>query len=173
MRKGVWPIAVMLGLVAASGVALGHAVINEGTAVAGRFTFLTLRITHGCGSSSTTEVRMRVPQGVTRVSPRFTAHWTIEKRMRPAALERRDEAGELVGEDVDEVIWRGGPLPDGYYGEFQVRAMMPDEPGRTLWFPTVQICERGRIEWIQVAADGQNPYDLEEPSPFIRLVAGP
>ncbi len=172
MTKGVRLIASILGLVIVSGAALGHAVINEGTAVAGRFTFLTLRVTHGCGKASTTEVRMKVPQGVTRVSPRFMEHWIIEKRMRPAALERRDEAGELVREVVDEVIWRGGPLPDGYYGEFQVRAMMPDEPGRTLWFPTVQICEEGRIEWIQVPAEGQNPYDLEEPSPFIRLVEG-
>ena len=63
-------------------------------------------------------------------------------------------------------------LPDGYYGEFQVRAMMPDEPGTTLWFPTVQVCEEGSIEWVQLPDEGQNPYELDEPSPFLRLVGG-
>ena len=113
---------------------------------------------------------MKIPEGVTRVSPRYLERWTIEKTMRPAPAGLRDEAGEPVTEVIDEIVWRGGPLPDGYYGEFQVRAMMPDAPGSVLWFPTVQVCAEGRIAWAGIPAEGQNPYELEEPSPFLKLV---
>jgi len=151
-----------------------HAVINEGTAEAGAFAFITLRITHGCGTSPTTQIRMKIPEGVLRVSPKFMAHWSVEKRMKTLDTPYRDEAGNLVNETVDEIVWSGGSLPDGYYGEFQVRALMPDEQGRMLWFKTIQTCEVGAIRWIEVPArEGQSPYDFKEPSPFIRLVEKP
>ena len=154
--------------------AQSHAVINEGTAEAGSFSFITLRITHGCGDSPTTQIRMRIPDGVIRVSPRYTENWTVEKRMKILDTPYRDEAGNLVSETVDEIVWSGGSLPDGYYGEFQVRALMPDEPGRMLWFKTIQDCEGGTIRWIEVPTkEGQGPYEFKEPSPFIRLVEKP
>lgn len=39
----------------------------------------------------------------------------------------RDEAGFLVTETVDEIDWSGGLLPDGNYGDFEVRALNGDE----------------------------------------------
>ena len=151
-----------------------HAVINEGTAAAGSFSFITLRITHGCGASPSTQSRMKIPNGVIRVSPKFMENWTVEKRMKTLDPPYRDEAGNLVTETVDEIVWSGGSLPDGYYGEFQVRASMPDEPGRMLWFKTIQNCEEGTIRWIEVPSkEGQSPYEFKEPSPFIRLVEKP
>lgn len=151
-----------------------HAVINEGTAEAGTFSFITLRITHGCGSSPTTQVRMKIPDGVIRVSPKYLENWSVETRLKTLDTPYRDEAGNLVTETVDEIVWSGGSLPDGYYGEFQVRALMPNEPGRVLWFKTIQNCEEGTIRWIEVPTkEGQSPYELKEPSPFIRLVEKP
>ena len=151
-----------------------HAVINEGTADAGAFSFITLRITHGCGTSPSTRIRMKIPDGVIRVSPRYMENWTVEKRMKTLETPYRDEAGNLVTETVDEIVWSGGSLPDGYYGEYQVRALMPDEPGRVLWFKTIQDCEEGTIRWIEVPTrEGQSPYEFKEPSPFIRLVEKP
>ena len=60
-------------------------------------------------------------------------------------------------------------LAGGMYGEFQVRAMMPDTPGETLRFDTRQICEEGEVSWSQSPAEGQNPYELAEPAPFIKI----
>lgn len=164
-------LATTLGalMALASGTVSGHAVINEGTAVAGSFTFVTLRITHGCGESATREVRVTIPEGVTRVSSRFEEHWSFAKQVR-----KLDEpimaGGEAVTEVVEHVVWSGGTLPDGYYGEFQLRAMMPNEPGRVLWFKTVQVCDDGELRWDMIPAQGQNPYALEMPSPFLKLV---
>ena len=167
MRVGVVAASVLL-----VGTAYSHAVINETKAIAGSFSFITLRITHGCGTSPTNEIRMKIPDGVSRVSPRFESGWAIEKRMKTLDTPRQDEAGNPVTETVDEVVWSGGSLPDGLYGEFQIRAMMPDEPGRTLRFKTVQVCNEGRISWSEVPTrEGQSPYEFESPSPFIKLVA--
>ena len=164
----------VLGLFIVAQQARSHAVINEGEAVAGSFSFITLRITHGCGTSPTTQVRMKIPDGVLRVSPRYEESWNVEKRMKTLSTPYKDEAGNLVTETVDEIVWSGGSLPDGSYGEFQVRALMPDEPGRTLWFKTIQNCEEGTIRWIEVPTrEGQSPYEFKEPSPFIRLTETP
>jgi len=166
-------LAIPLLLIAAQ-EARSHAVINEGTAVAGSFSFITLRITHGCDTSPTNQIRMKIPDGVTRVSPRFMENWTVEKRMKTLDTPYKDEAGNLVTETVDEIVWSGGSLPDGYYGEFQVRAMMPDVPGEMLWFKTIQRCQEGTIRWIEVPTrEGQSPYEFKEPSPFIRIVEKP
>ena len=167
-------VALALLALLAEQQAQAHAVINEGTAEAGTFSFITLRITHGCGSSPTTQVRMKIPDGVIRVSSRYLENWSVEKRMKTLDTPYRDEAGNLVTETVDEIVWSGGSLPDGFYGEFQVRALMPDEAGRVLWFKTIQNCEEGTIRWIEVPTkEGQSPYELKEPSPFIRLVEKP
>ena len=166
-------LAISLLLTAAP-EARAHAVINEGTAVAGSFSFITLRITHGCGTSPTNQIRMKIPDGVIRVSPRFKENWTVEKRMKTLGTPYEDEMGNLVTETVDEIVWSGGSLPDGYYGEFQVRALMPDSPGETLWFKTIQNCQEGTIRWIEVPTrEGQSPYEFKEPSPFIRIVEKP
>lgn len=167
-------IVLALTILLAMQQASAHAVINEGSAEAGSFSFITLRITHGCGSSPTTQIRMKIPDGVIRVSPKYMEHWSVEKRMKTLDEPYRDEAGNLVTETVDEIVWSGGSLPDGYYGEFEVRALMPDEPGRVLWFKTIQDCEEGTIPWIEVPTrEGQNPYEFKEPSPFLRLVEKP
>ena len=152
----------------------GHAVIDEGAAVAGSFSFISLRVTHGCAASPTQEIRMKIPAGVTRVSPEYRTGWSIEKKMRKLETPYENEAGHLVSEMIDEIVWSGGSLPDGYYGVFQIRALIPDTPGVTLWFKTIQNCAEGTIRWIEVpASEDQNPYELKEPSPYLRVTEKP
>ncbi len=150
-----------------------HAVIDEAQAYAGEFSFVTIRITHTCGDSPTNEVRVKIPDGVVRVSPRWMPGWSAEKHMRKLAEPYENEVGQLVTETVDEIIWRGGPLPAGYYLGFQIRALMPRTPGVTLWFKTIQRCDGDSIRWIEVPTPGQSPWELETPAPFIELVARP
>jgi uncharacterized protein YcnI len=165
--RALW--LIFIGLVW-TGVATGHAVINESEAYAGEFSFITLRITHGCDAEPSKEIRVKIPEGVTRVSPRFKAGWLGDKRMRKLAEPYKNEIDQLVTETVDEIVWQGGELPDGYYGEFQLRVLMPNDPGAILRFKTIQNCENGSIRWIEVPAAGQNPCELAEPAPFVKLI---
>ena len=171
IQKWILAASCML-VIATPRLALPHAVIDEGTATAGRFSFVSLRVTHGCGTSATREIRVKIPEGVTRVSAEYRADWKIEKKMRSLEEPYENEAGQLVTETIDEIVWRGGSLPDGYYGVFQFRAMIPDTPGEVLWFKTIQNCDEGAIRWIEVPTrPDQNPYELKEPAPFLRVVA--
>ena len=165
-RAGVFVAALLV----ASSVS-GHTVINEGEAVAGELTFITLRVTHGCGTSPTTSFRVQIPDGVTRVTVRYLSDWKITKTMRKLDTPFKNEDGTMVTETISEVTWSGGSLPDGYYGEFQLRAMMPKEPGKMLYFKSIQGCAKGEIRWIEVAKPGDPPMSVKEPAPFIKLIA--
>ena len=163
----------VMAVVATSAVVYAHAVVNESELPAGTLQFITVRITHGCGALPVKQVRVAIPEGVIRVSPRYTPGWEVTKKMRKLDKPFAGEGGQMIMETVSELTWTGGPLPDGYYGEFQIRAMLPNEPGRTLYFKTIQTCEKGEIRWIEEPKAGQDPMSLKEPSPFVKLVAAP
>ena len=48
---------------------------------------------------------------------------------------------------------------------------IPDDASGTLYFPTVQTCEDGEAGWIEIPAEGQDPEELELPSPSVAVVA--
>jgi periplasmic copper chaperone A len=47
---------------------------------------------------------------------------------------------------------------------------LPNKPGETLYFPTVQECERGVHRWIEIPAAGRSRGDYKEPAPFLKLL---
>ena len=148
-----------------------HAVIDGMQKPANTFQFVSVRITHGCGESPTHKVTVKLPDGLSRVSPRYKHGWSVTVNMR-----KLDEPVELHGqtmsEAVDSIVWEGGTLPDGMYDTFEFRAMMPHDEGGIYRFPTVQECDNGEsIHWDEVPAEGQSPWELEEPAPFITLTA--
>jgi uncharacterized protein YcnI len=114
-----------------------------------------LRVGHGCKDSPTVRLRVRIPEGVTGVKPQPKAGWKLD-------ITRS-------GENVSEVAWSGGSLPDEHYDEFALRVRLPDKPGATLYFPVVQECRQGVHRWIELPAAGQSADDLKEPAPALRL----
>lgn len=148
-----------------------HAVIDDMVKPAKTFQFISLRITHGCGTAATNKVIVKIPEGVTRVSPAYKPGWSVSLSKR-AMKNPVEQHGVKMTETADTITWEGGPLPDGMYDVFQFRALLPDDEGGIYRFPTVQECvDGGRIRWIQVPDEGQSPWELEEPAPFIRLGA--
>ncbi len=172
--------AAVLASLLAAGSAQGHAVVNETNLPAGTLQFVTIRITHACGSSPTTGIRVLVPPDVSRVTVGYLPGWTVERKMRKLDKPYPNEVGGMVTETVAEVTWSGGPVPDGLFAEFKLRAMMPDAPGRTLYFKTIQLCEEGELRWIEVPKSGEPDFDfsdpknpvmkVKEPAPFVKLV---
>ena len=67
-----------------------------------------------------------------------------------------------------EVTWSGGRLADAWYDTFELRLGMPNTPGKTLWFPTVQRCVKGVHRWIEIPQKGK--AEPEEPAPGVTLV---
>ncbi len=130
-----------------------------------------MRIGHGCGSSPTLKVRIRIPDGYVNVKPMPKAGWTLETIIGPYAKAYELEHAK-ISEGVKEIIWTG-KLLDSHYDEFIMNGTIAGdvEVGSTLWFPTVQECESGFNRWIEIPAAGKSSSDYKEPAPGVKITA--
>jgi len=161
-------LSVALSLAAAA--ARAHVTANPDSAAADAYVLTQFTVPHGCDGSSTVAVRIKIPEGVASVKPQMKPGWKVEIKMRKLATPLKAENGAMLTETVDEVDWRGGPLPDNMYDSFGFVMKMPAGADRTLYFPTVQECEQGSHRWVNIPAAGQKWNEVREPAPFIRLI---
>ncbi|MBI5129842.1 MAG: YcnI family protein [Rhodopseudomonas palustris] len=152
-----------------AGPAVAHVSLQPNEAVAGNYVQTALSVPHGCDGTATLAVRVKIPDGVLSVKPQMKPGWSIEIKTRKIEGEQPKLHGKTITETVDEVAWRGGPLPDAYYDTFGLVMKLPDAAGKTLYFPVVQECEKGVHRWIEIPAAGQTPDGLKEPAPGLRL----
>lgn len=164
---GTAAAAALLALLPATTFA--HATLEVQEATAGSRYKAVLRVPHGCAGSPTTAVRIQLPDGVVDAKPMPKAGWELDI-VRAKLDEPYDLGhGNFVTERVSEVHWTGGRLLDEHYDEFVVRVHLPDLPGETLYFPTVQECVEGVHRWIEIPAAGASGSGLDEPAPRLSL----
>ena len=130
-----------------------------------------LRVPHGCEATATASIRVRIPAGVLGVKPKPQPGWTLTtvtaKYPKPVKLYHSE-----LTEGVVEISWAGGKLPDAWYEEFIFTGFISGElePGKTIYFPVVQECEKGVHRWIEIPAPGQSRSDLPKPAPELKLL---
>jgi periplasmic copper chaperone A len=134
-----------------------------------------LRVPHGCEGAATTAIRVRVPDGMIAVKPMPKPGWKIDTVKGKYAKTYSFFHGAKLSEGVTEVSFSGGKLPDDYYDEFVVTGFLAGdlEPGKVLYFPVVQECEKGVHRWIEIPAEGKSASDYPEPAPALKLVPKP
>jgi len=152
--------------------AAAHITANPREATAGSWFRTALRVSHGCEGAATVAVQVTLPEGVISARPQVKPGWTIETKMRPIEPPVAGPHG-MITETLDQVIWRGGPLPNAYFDEFGLSMRLPDEPGKTLYFPTIQECEDGTSRWTEIPEPGEAWGDRKYPAPFVRIKAAP
>ncbi|CAN5234915.1 YcnI family protein [soil metagenome] len=162
-------LAAVVAAVISPMPAAAHVTARPDEATAGAYFQTAFNVGHGCDGSATVAVRVKIPDGVVSVKPQMKAGWTVEIRKRTLAAPQPGLHGKTITDTVDEVSWRGGPLPDSLYDTFGVTMKLPDTPDQTLYFPVVQECEKGTNRWIEIPAAGEGPDRLHEPAPGIRL----
>src|SRR5690606_3558414 len=166
MRKIAAALAGAL-LLAGASPALGHVTADPDQAPADSWFRTALRISHGCAGSPTVAVRVKLPDGV--LSVRALLKLVCESSSVERELVQLIEVPHgTVSQVIDELAWRGGPLPDAYFDAFALSMRLPLEPG-ILFFPTVQECEEGVHRWIEIPTGDKEWDDLEEPAPFVTL----
>ncbi|WP_100444661.1 YcnI family copper-binding membrane protein [Glycomyces xiaoerkulensis] len=172
-RAAVVGLAATAAIAGPSSPASAHATVKTDNTVAGTYTVLTFSIGHGCEDEPTNEVAIEIPEPILSVSPTVNAGWEIEKVDTTLDEPVADSHGNEVTERVGQVIYTtDDPLPDGYRDVFELSLRLPEETaGQTLHFPVVQSCPEGEHAWIQIAEDGQDPDELDEPAPFIEVTA--
>ncbi len=158
-------LAAMLAL---TNTAHAHVTLRAAEAQAGSYHKVVLQVGHGCEGSPTREVRVRVPEGMVSVKPMVKPGWEVAVVEGPLAKPYVSH-GKTVTQGVTEIRWTGGSLPDAHYDEFAFRGKLPEEAGKVLHVPVVQICERGEHRWIEIPAPGQPADALREPAPSLRL----
>ncbi|TXH38129.1 MAG: DUF1775 domain-containing protein [Rhodospirillaceae bacterium] len=153
---------------AAPGLAFAHVTLETTAAPAGSTYKAILRVPHGCAGSPTTSIRVQIPEGVRQAKPMPKAGWTLTVKKHKLA-QPYDWYGTKVEEDVSEIDWSGGNLPDAFYDEFIFRATLPEDEGKTIRFPVIQTCAKGQEKWIEIPANGQDDDSVESPAPGVKL----
>lgn len=150
---------------------LAHITAQPDSAPSGSYFIATFVVPHGCAGSPTVALRIEIPSGITVVKPQMKPGWTVTIKTRRLERPIKNKSGETLTQAVDEVDWRGGPLPDDLYATFGLMLKLPDTPGQTLYFPTVQECQHGVQHWIEIPTAARPWSALREPAPLLKLTA--
>lgn len=150
MKKMIFAAGLGLMVQAVS----AHVVLDTPVAEVGSYYRATLRVGHGCDSSAIKQFVVKIPTGVQGAKPMPKAGWNIE--IERSKLDKPYTShGRTVSEDVSEIRWTAKTpddyLQNAYYDEFVIFAKLPDSAG-TLYWQASQICEQGRIDWVEVPA---------------------
>jgi periplasmic copper chaperone A len=143
-------LAVAVGLMLAAGAptAAAHVEPTPTKVKAGSRATIGFQIPHGCAGSPTTKLAVRLPTGLSDVTPVAKTGWTA-----------------TVANGV--LVFTGGPLPATKKSIFSFIATFPNTIGARS-FPTVQTCVKGQTAWIQPSPGGQP--EPEFPAPVVKVV---
>ena len=158
-------------VVAAPLAASAHVSVTPSSAAAGETAQLTFSVGHGCDGSATTALAFTIPEEILSVTPTVNPNWEVTKTSVDLAEPVTDAHGNSLVQRVGEVVYTAKqPLADGYRDTVTLQLALPeDTAGQTLAFPVVQSCEIGETAWTEIAADGQDPHDLESPAPTVTV----
>ncbi|TAL21600.1 MAG: DUF1775 domain-containing protein [Aquabacterium sp.] len=118
-----------------SAQARAHVTLPPEGAPAGSFYTAAFHVGHACkGSSATTGIVVRLPEGFGFIDAEARPGWTVTTR-------------------PGEVSWTAGSaataLPMGEKTRFVLSGRLPDKPG-TLWFKVLQTCDQGSVDWAEI-----------------------
>lgn len=164
-------LIISLGMLTLSTTVSAHAKLDQESADAGSSYQGAMLITHGCDGSPTVSVSIRIPKEVKRVKPMAKAGWKVETTME-ALAEPYELHGSTISEEIRDITWTGGSLPDDLFDAFVFRGTLPEtEQEQTVYFLTVQKCENGEFHrWIDVPEPGKSIDDLEKPAPLLKVM---
>lgn len=152
-RTGVLITGATAGLllaVAAPLAASAHVTVTPDAASAGAYSVLTFAFSHGCEDSPTTSLTIDIPEGVDALAPQIEPGWTIEA------------VGADAGIPTQVIYTADAPVENGLRATVTMQAKFAeDTEGETLAFPVVQSCVEGETAWVDLAADGEDPHELD------------
>lgn len=156
-------------LTAATG-ASAHVGITPDKTSANSYALLTFGIPHGCEESGTTKLTITLPAELNDAQPTVNPNWTVEEVTEQLAEPRKLANGTSITKRTSQIVYTAKtPLAHDLRDAVVLSLKLPDAPGTTLYFPTLQTCETGQTDWSEIAKDGQDPHSLKAPAPFITI----
>ena len=159
-------------LVACASLSQAHTVLEYQVATAGQSYKATFKVGHGCGASPTRQIVVDIPAGVQGAKPMPKAGWRLEVT-REKLVKPYTSHGRTITEDVTRISWTAKTpedfLPNGFYDEFVLVGGLPEQAGMMYW-PVQQMCEQGRMDWVEIPKPGQKLPDLKSPAAALELM---
>lgn len=125
--------------------ASAHVTVNAHaeTYYAGSGAALYIRVPHSKAGLNTVQVDVAMPANIGIVKPENIPGWT------------ESVVNDTEGKNTISVTWKGGSLPDSSYADFGMKLTLPNTPGVTLYFPTVQTLNDGSTDaWVTIPVAG-------------------
>lgn len=129
-----------------------------------------IKIGHGCQGATTVKIIIDIPESVRMAKPMPKSGWQIEI-VKVKLDEPYDSHGKMITEDVRQLVWHDGNLPDNYYDEFVFHMKLPMTHGK-LYFPARQICTEGENYWHEIPKEdtGHHGHHYSFPAPVLELI---
>lgn len=147
-----------------------HAVFHPKEAESGSYHRAAIKIGHGCQGAATVKIVINIPKSVHLVKPMPKPGWEIEI-IKEKLEEPYDSHGKMITEDVRQLVWYNGNLPDEYYDEFVFHMKLPVTTGK-IYFPVQQICTEGENYWREIPETDKHHHDhhYSFPAPVLELI---
>lgn len=157
-------------LLSAAGGAAAHVGVTPDKTSANSYALLSFAIPHGCEDSSTTKVAITLPAELHDAQPTVNPNWTVEKVTEQLAEPKKLTDGSSITKRTSRIVYTAkAPLAHELRDVLVLSVKLPDTPGSTLYFPTLQSCETGQTDWSEIAQEGQDPHSLEAPAPSVTI----
>ncbi len=144
-------VAAVTVVLVSGGIASAHVETDPLAMEAGSSGTVAFKVEHGCDGSPMTDLKIQMPQGVTDVKAVDKDGWTAT----------------VSGDTVE---FMGGSLDAATADHFDITLTVPAQAG-DLHFPAIETCEKGELDWIEIAAEGA--AEPEFPAPTLKVTEGP
>jgi uncharacterized protein YcnI len=161
--------AVAAGTLAVPAAAQAHVTLQPKAQTAGAYTVVNVRVPNERDDASTTKVRVAFPDGIYSVSYAAQPGWKATIKRSPLATPVQTADGPIT-QRVSSITFTGtgrglGRIAPSQFKEFPLSLKLPDQPGATLAFPSLQTYSGGEV----VRWTGAPGSDL--PAPTLTLAA--
>lgn len=143
---------LLLSFAGLAGAASAHVTVKPSQVAPAEYQTFTVSVPNE-KDMPTTSVKLVIPSGVGEVTPTVKPGWEISTNK--------------SGDNVTEITWSGGTIPDGYRDDFTFSAQAPDKPTEIQW-KAYQTYEDGTVvSWDAAPSDShedeesdQGPYSV-------------
>ncbi len=138
--------------------AAAHVHVSPGESAAGTTTRLDFSFSHSCEDSPTTALVFEMPDGIDAVTPVLDGAWTISRELGADGI-------------ATEITYTAAtPIENGVNATVSLDVVFASSAaGTDVAFPVVQECVAGQTAWAEIAADGEDPHDLDAPAPVVAV----
>jgi len=174
LRRALSATAVASGtaalMLAGISGASAHVGVSPDNTAANSPALLTFAIPHGCDHSGTTKMTITLPAELNDAQPTVNPNWTAAKVTEQLPEPKKLADGSSITKRTSQIVYTAkSPLNPEFRDVLVLSVKLPDTPGKTLYFPTLQDCEQGQTKWTDIPQDGQDEESVKSPAPSVTV----